>query len=89
VERKLPALVQPSDYYPLVIFQVGSDEVATRSPRTIKRDFRTLGQLVKGSGAQAVFSSILPLSGNDEGRNRKSQLILAQSLVSPAEFWVF
>jgi len=31
--------------------------------------------LVKGSGAQVVFSSILPVAGNDEGRNRKSQQI--------------
>ncbi|KAK4831150.1 hypothetical protein QYF61_015453 [Mycteria americana] len=32
---------------------VGSDEVATRSPRAIKGDFTALEQLVKGSGAQA------------------------------------
>ena len=75
VKRKLPTLVRPSDYYPLLIFQVGSNEVATRKPRAVKRDFRALGQLVKGSGAQVVFSSILPVAGNDEGRNRKSQQI--------------
>ena len=75
MKRKLPTLVWPSDYYPLLIFQVGSDEVATRSLRAIKRDFRALGQLVKGSGAQVVFSSILPVAGNGEGRNRKSQQI--------------
>ena len=73
--RKLPTLVWPSDYYPLLIFQVGSDEVAIRSPRAIKRDFRALGRLVKGSGAQVMFSSVLPVAGNDEGRNRKSQQI--------------
>jgi len=49
--------------------------VATRSLRAIKRDFRALGQLVKGSGTQVVFSSIPPLAGNDEGRNRKSQQV--------------
>ena len=48
-------------------------QVATRRPKAIKRDFRALGQLVKGSGAQVVFSSILPVAENDEGRNRKSQ----------------
>lgn len=31
---------------------MGSDEVATRMLRTIKRAFRSLGQLVKASGPQ-------------------------------------
>ncbi|PKU34425.1 toll-interacting protein [Limosa lapponica baueri] len=39
----------------------------------MKRDFRALGRLVKGSGAQVVFSSIPPVAGIDEGINRKSQ----------------
>ena len=43
VKRKLPTLVEPSVYYPLLIFQVGSTEVASRSPRAIKRDFGALG----------------------------------------------
>jgi len=72
VKRKLPTLVQCSDYYPLFIFQVGSGEVATSSPRAIKRDFRALGQLVKVSGAQAVLSSIFPVAGNDERRDRRA-----------------
>jgi len=55
---------------PLLISQVRND-VAT-SPRAIKRNFRALGQLLKESGAQVVFS-ILPVAGNDKGRNKKSQ----------------
>jgi len=43
VKRKLTTVVWPSDYYPLLIFQVGSDEVTTRSLRAIKRYFRALG----------------------------------------------
>ncbi|KGL90143.1 hypothetical protein N301_00086, partial [Charadrius vociferus] len=74
IQRKLPSLVHPSDYYPLQIFQVGGDEVATRSLRAMKNDFRALGQLVKGSGAQIVFS-IPPVEGVDEGINRRSQQI--------------
>lgn len=49
---KLPILEWPSCYQPLWIFQIGSDEAATRMPRTIKRAFRSLGQLVKASGPQ-------------------------------------
>lgn len=75
IRRKLPSLVQSSDYYPLLIFQVGSDEVGTRSLRAMKNDFRALGRLVKGSGAQIVFSSIPPFAGVDEGINRRSQQI--------------
>ncbi|PKU45858.1 hypothetical protein llap_3859 [Limosa lapponica baueri] len=75
IQKNLPTLVRPSDYYPLLVFQVGGDEVATSSPRAMKRDFRALGRLVKGSGAQVVFSSIPPLAGIEEGINRKSQQI--------------
>ena len=43
VAKKLPGLVRPSDYYPLLVMQVGGDEIAERSPKAIKRDFRALG----------------------------------------------
>ena len=42
---------------------------------TTKKDFRALGQQVKGSGAQVVFSSIPPVIGNDEGLNMMGQQI--------------
>lgn len=71
VARNLPTLVPPSDYNPLLMFQVGRDEGVTRSQRTIQRPFMALGQLVKEPGAQVLFS-VLPVEENDEGRNRKS-----------------
>jgi len=43
VAKKLPGLVRPSDYYPLLVKQVGGDEITERSPKAIKRDFRALG----------------------------------------------
>ena len=43
---------------PLLIVQVGSDEIARRSIRTMKRFFRGLGRLVQGAGAQVIFCSI-------------------------------
>jgi len=75
IARNLRGLVRPSDYYPLLVVQVGSDEVRDKSTWTTKRDFRALVRQVKGSGAQAVFSSIPPVAGEDEGRNRTSQQI--------------
>ncbi|KAK4811185.1 hypothetical protein QYF61_019816 [Mycteria americana] len=65
ITRILPSLVRPSDYYPLLLFHVGGDEAATQSPRAIKRDFRALGRLVRDSGAQVIFSSLLPVVGSD------------------------
>lgn len=52
-------------------FQVGSNEVVT-SMRARKRNFKAF---VKESGAQVVCFSILLVAGNDEGKNRKSQLM--------------
>ena len=75
VRKKLPSLVRPTDYYPLLFFQVGSDDLGRTSLRTLKKDFRALGRQVKGSGAQVVFSSIPPVIGNDEGLNMMGQRI--------------
>lgn len=61
--------------YPLLVFHVASHEVAKRSPRTIKRDFKALGQLIKGPSAWIAISSILPLPGNNIERNRQMQVI--------------
>ncbi|XP_067999242.1 ubiquitin-associated protein 1 isoform X3 [Melanerpes formicivorus] len=54
---------------------VGSDDAAMRSSQSIKRDFRALGQLVKQSGAQGMFSSIPLTSAIDEAIYRKSQQV--------------
>lgn len=75
--RKLATLNCPSDYYQLMIFQAGNDEISTRNQREIKKDFRTLGRMVKGSSVQVLFASISPLAVFDEGMNRKSQQINA------------
>jgi len=75
VAKKLPGLVQPSDYYPLLVMQVDSDEIAERSPKAIKRDFRALGRLVEGSEAQVVFSSIPSVAGKNTERGRKPHLV--------------
>jgi len=65
IARKLPRMVRPSDYYPLLLFHVGADEVAVTSLRVIKKEFKALGRLVKESGAQVIFSSLLPVVGRD------------------------
>ncbi|KAF4805591.1 hypothetical protein TURU_000453 [Turdus rufiventris] len=69
--KKLPSLVQPTDYYLLLVFQIVSNDVPTRRPWTITKNAKALEQVVKGSGAQVVFSSVLPVSRNDGARKRK------------------
>lgn len=61
----------------LSFYQVGSDKVAA-SRRVVKGDIRALGQLVKGGGTQAVFSSGFPVTGNEIGKKRKSLVLQAE-----------
>jgi len=75
VRKKLPSLVWPPDYCPLLLFQVGTDDIGRTSLKTMKQDFRAFGRQVKASGAQVVFSSIPPVIGNDEGLNMMGQWI--------------
>jgi len=55
--------------------QVGGDEIADRSPKAIKGDFRALGRLVEESRAQVVFSSIPALAEKSTERGRKTHLV--------------
>jgi len=48
ITRKIPGLVQPSDYYPLIVVQIGTDEARDQSAWAIKRDFKVLERQVKG-----------------------------------------
>jgi len=52
-----------------------SHVVATRSPRSIKRDFTALVRILQDSGAQVVLSSMLLVMLKDIGRNRCAQYI--------------
>lgn len=69
ISRKLPSPVQPSDYYPILLCCIEDSEVATHTPRMIKKDFRALGLLLRESSTQGIFSSILPAEGRDIGSN--------------------
>lgn len=71
---QLPDLVWPSEDYPLLVFQLGSDESEGRSPMANKRDFGILGHLVKGVGAQLAFFSIPLIPEVNTEWNRKTGL---------------
>ncbi|KFP92027.1 hypothetical protein N311_01383, partial [Apaloderma vittatum] len=73
--KKLPGLVKPSDYYPLLVMQIDNDEIAERWPEAIKRDLRALGQMLEGSGAQVVFASIPSIMRKNSGSFNKVRQI--------------
>ncbi|RMC20428.1 hypothetical protein DUI87_01280 [Hirundo rustica rustica] len=75
ITERLPALIQPSDYYPLLILQAGSDEIEKRSVKAIKRDFRALGQVIDRAGAQVVFCSVPLVAEENDERNRRTHTI--------------
>jgi len=57
----------------------------------VKRDFRASGTLVKGSGAQVVFSSVLPSCREPYGKKQAdaTSQYLSPRLASVAELGVF
>ena len=68
--ERLPRLVHASDYYPLLLFQVGANDTKGKL-EAIQQDFRALGMVVKGLGAQVVFSSVLRVREKDGKRSRR------------------
>jgi len=49
VTRRLPRLVQSTDYYPLLLFHVGTNNTAKSSLRSIKKNYRALEAAVRDS----------------------------------------
>ena len=71
VAERLPALVNATDYYPLLVIHVGARDIESSSLRSIKKDYRALGEMVRGSGAQIVFSTILQDTGEELPKARR------------------
>jgi len=51
VTKRLPSLVQSTDYYPLLLFLVGTNNTARSSLRSIKKDYRALGAEMRDSSS--------------------------------------
>ncbi|KFV69245.1 hypothetical protein N307_12034, partial [Dryobates pubescens] len=75
IARGIPKLISPSDYYPLLVIQAGSDEIDRKGTRAIKKEFRALGQLIDGAGAQVVFCSVPSVAGEYTERNGRTHTI--------------
>lgn len=58
IAKRLPSLVKPENYQKFLLFPVRSNEAVTRRLRNNKRDFMSLGKMLKGLGMQVVFFPI-------------------------------
>ena len=68
-------MVKTEDYHPFLLFHVGTTEDTTKRLQNIKRDFISLGKMLKGSEAQVVFSSVLSVGDwNPRRRQRMHQV---------------
>lgn len=63
ISERLPSLRRSAEYFPLLLFQVGTSDMSSSSLRSIPRDDRALGAVVRDSGGQVSFPSILLVKG--------------------------
>ena len=75
IAGRLPSLICPSVYYPLLIVQAGSEEVSKKSLKAIKDDFRGLGRVIEGTGVRVVIASVLSVAGRDTELDLKTHLL--------------
>ena len=68
--KRVPQLVKSTDYSPLLLFHVGTNDTTSWNLGRIKKEFKALGVQVKSIGAQVIFSSILPAGRRGSARNR-------------------
>lgn len=55
--KRLRSLGKLGDHHSFLLFHIGTTEAKTRRLRNIKRDFMSLGKVLKESGTQLVFFS--------------------------------
>ena len=70
VAEGVPQPVKSTDYYPLSLFHVGTNDTARRNAGRINEDFKALGVKANSFGAQVVSSSVLLVEGRGSSRNR-------------------
>lgn len=72
--KEQPSLAQPEDYHSFLLFHVGPNEASRSRPHNIKKDFKSHGKMLKGSGTQVVFS-VLPAGDWDPRRRRQTDQV--------------
>ena len=74
IRKALPQLIKLEDYYLFIVIQAGSWDTAMRKVKNVKKDFASLGKMLKGSGVQTVFS-VLPMGSWYPGRWRRTRQV--------------
>jgi len=77
VAERVPQPVKSTDYYPLLLLHVDTNDTASQNLGSIKEDFKALGMKAKSFGAQDIFSFILPVGGRGSARNRRIMSIIS------------
>lgn len=80
-------MMKPDYYNPLLFFEAGSHEAATRKLQNIKRRLMSVGKMLKRYGAQVVFS-VLPVGDWDTGRTGRTDRLNDCVVVSHQRLWV-
>jgi len=71
VTERVPQFIKSTDYHPLLLFDIGTNDTASQNVGIIQEDFRAPRVKVKSFGAQVIFSSILTVGGRGTARNRR------------------
>lgn len=81
----LPRFVHPLDYYPLLIFHVGTGDATWSNLERIRGGYRALGMRVKGKGSRWCLLNPASERGKGLSRNVLIQGVTAwlQSCVRP------
>jgi len=72
VTEGVPQLVNSTDCYLLLLFQVGTNDTASQNAGRVKEHFKALEVKAKRFSAEVIFSSILPVEGRGSARNRRT-----------------
>ncbi|XP_070605406.1 uncharacterized protein [Erythrolamprus reginae] len=70
ITENLTKILKPTDYYPLLVIHAGINDTG-KDMNQIMKDYDHLGNTIRKTGAQVVFSSILPTRGRHPTRERK------------------
>ncbi|XP_059572117.1 uncharacterized protein LOC109285574 [Alligator mississippiensis] len=69
VTARIPDLIRPSNYYPIVLNHMRTNDTARSSPGQIMSDYKALGARLQSSGVPVTFLLIHPVSGHGPHRD--------------------
>lgn len=71
--KRLEGLIRATDFYPFLLIQMGTKDTAWHSPECLKREYESLGKMIKNLRAQIVIPSVFPVEGHGLIRERREE----------------